>query len=138
MSATESPSKRTGRNLNLPGIPASHHGIQELLDDAELFHRKPLDEQRIKVDEIWSDLAYVLPKRALRTALTATKKEAGQVQQFVTAAAIAKDKRFPASDDALTIRIPAKMLSSYSCAIVLKPTLAHENAQSVTHVSAKS
>ena len=117
---TEAPPKRIKRTSPLPGLKASHNGIQELLDDAECFHLKSIDEQRLKVEEIWSDLAYVLPKRALRTALTATKKEAGQVQQFVTAAAIAKDKRFPASDDALTVRIPAKMLGSYSCAIILK------------------
>lgn len=117
---TEAPPKRIKRTSPLPGLKASHNGIQELLDDAEGFHTQPLDEQRRKVDDIWSDLAYVLPKRALRTALTATKKEAGQVQQFVTAAAIAKDKRFPSSDESLTVKIPAKMLGSYSCAIILK------------------
>jgi hypothetical protein len=91
--------------------------VQQYLNE---FLTQTFDDQRKSVDQRWLELAYVLPTRALRLALTATKKEMGQLQQIVTAAAIAKDKRFPNTDDSFTVKIPAKMLGSYSCAIILK------------------
>ena len=112
--------------------PSGVSKTQILLEE---FLTKPFEEQKKDVDQKWLELAFALPTRALRLALTATKKEMGQVQQIVTAAAIAKDKRFPASDDSLTVKIPARMLGNYSCAIILKPI---ENAQSVEHVIPKS
>lgn len=100
------------------------------------FLEQPFDDQKKTVDQSWLELAYVLPRKALRLALTGTKKESGQIQQLVTAAAIAKDKRFPNTDDSLTIRIPARMLSSYSCAIILKPTSV-ENGKTIERDSPK-
>ena len=100
-------------SLNPSGLSKTAQYLSEFLT-------KPFDDQRKDVDQRWLELAYVLPTRALRLALTATKKEMGQLQQIVTAAAIAKDKRFPSSDESLTIRIPARMLGSYSCAIIVK------------------
>lgn len=102
------------------GDPHNPKGKDKVSLEFDEFLTQSFDDQRKTVDQSWLELAYVLPRKALRLALTATKKEAGQVQQFVTAAAIAKDKRFPASDDSLTVKIPAKMLGNYSCAIILK------------------
>ena len=103
-----------------PGSCPNPGGKSKLQLEFSEFLDQSFEEQRKTVDQTWLELAYVLPRKALRLALTAEKREMGQVQQIVTAAAIAKDKRFPASDDALTVRIPAKMLGSYSCAIILK------------------
>jgi hypothetical protein len=116
---------------NPSGISLTELSLKEYLTQA-------FDDQRKSVDQKWLELAYVLPTKAVYFALRATKKEFSALQSLVTAAAIAKDKRFPASDDSLTIRIPAKMLSHYSCAILLKDTPALENAGSVTHVPTTS
>ena len=95
------------------------------------FLTYPFDDQRKEVDQKWLELAFVLPTRALRLALTATKKEMGQLQQIVTAAAIAKDKRFPHSEEAFTIRLPASLLQAYSVAIQVAPIPAGVSTQIV-------
>ena len=98
---------------NPSGISLTELSLKDYLTQA-------FEDQRKSVDQKWLELAYVLPTKAVHFALRATKKEFGALQQLVTAAAIAKDKRFPSSDDALTVRIPAKMLGSYSLAILVK------------------
>lgn len=98
--------------------PAGTAKESQLLDK---FLTQAFDEQRKEVDQSWLELAYVLPRRALRLALTATKKEMGQVQQIVTAAAIAKDKRFPNDDGQFLIKLPSAMLAAYSVSIKLAP-----------------
>ena len=102
------------------GNPGNPGGKLKVQTEFDTFLEQPFDEQRKTVDQSWLELAYVLPRKALRIALTGTKRDSGQIQQMVTAAAIAKDKRFPSSDESLTVKIPAKMLGSYSCAIILK------------------
>ena len=102
------------------GDPNNPKGRDKVTCEFDVFLTQTFDDQRKTVDQSWLELAYVLPRKALRLALTGTKKESGQIQQLVTAAAIAKDKRFPSSDESFTVKIPAKMLGSYSCAIILK------------------
>ena len=121
-SATELPTRKAPRSAwtsetrpNPAGKSHTELSYTEFLD-------YPFDAQRKEVDQKWLELAFVLPTRALRLALTATKKEMGQLQQIVTAAAIAKDKRFPNSDENLTIRLPATMLSAYSVSVQITPS----------------
>lgn len=116
------PSKRLGNKNFIPGLSNNPVGVGKETKLFEEFLSQPFDDQRKTVDQKWLELAFVLPTRALRFALTATKKEMGQLQQIVTAAAIAKDKRFPNSDESLTIRLPATMLNSYSVSIQVAPT----------------
>ena len=120
MSQTTLQAPKTPHSAFKPGSCPNPGGKPKLQLEFEKFLDQPFEDQRKDVDQTWLELAYVLPRKALRLALTAEKREMGQVQQIVTAAAIAKDKRFPSSDDALTVRIPAKMIGSYSCAIILK------------------
>ena len=98
--------------------PDGRRKEQQLFDQ---FLLQPFDEQRKTVDQKWLELAFVLPTRALRLALTATKKEMGQLQQIVTAAAIAKDKRFPNDDGQFLIKLPSAMLAAYSVSIQVAP-----------------
>ncbi len=84
------------------------------------FLGKPFDDQRKEVDQSWLELAAVLPRKAINMALTSTKKESKDLQSLVTAAAIAKDKRFPSDDNTLTIKVPARLLGAFQAAIVIK------------------
>ena len=108
---------------NPSGISLTEISLKEYL-------KETFEDQKKLVDQKWLELAYVLPTKAVYFAVRATKKEFSALQSLVTAAAIAKDKRFPASDESFTIHLPAKMLGAYSCAIILKPSPT-ENAVSV-------
>ena len=110
---TNSPKPKYIPKGNPCGISLTELSLKDYLTQA-------FEDQRKSVDQKWLELAYVLPTKAVHFALRATKKEFGALQQLVTAAAIAKDKRFPSSEDSLTVKIPAKMLGSYSCAIIVK------------------
>ncbi len=96
-------------------------GNDKIRNEFEAFLEQPFEEQRKTVDQSWLELAYVMPRKALRLALTGTKKDAGQLYQFIMSGAIAKDKRFPNSDEAMTIRLPATLLQAYSVAVIVKP-----------------
>ena len=84
------------------------------------FLTEPFEDQRKHVEQSWLELAYVLPRKALRLALIGTKKESSSINQLVLAAAIAKDKRFPQDDSAFSIKIPSRLLGSFSAAIVIR------------------
>ena len=120
---TQKPSRQNPQKWK-PGYnpnPKGGRKEQQLFDQ---FLLQPFDEQRKTVDQKWLELAFVLPTRALRLALTATKKEMGQLQQIVTAAAIAKDKRFPNDDGQFLIKLPSAMLAAYSVSIHVAPLAA--------------
>ena len=104
-----------------PGYTPNPAGTAKERQLLTTFLTQPFDMQRKEVEQSWLELAYVLPRRALRLALTATKKEMGQLQQIVTAAAIAKDKRFPNDDGQFLIKLPSAMLAAYSVSIQVAP-----------------
>ena len=128
---------RTGHRWTSGTNPRNQNpkGRDVLTNEFDTFNTKPFDEQRKEVDQSWLELAYVLPRRALRLALTATKKEMGQVQQIVTAAAIAKDKRFPNDDGQFLIKLPSAMLAAYSVSIKLAPIASTPQPVDITPTS---
>lgn len=132
--AVLSEARRTLGRFKL-GDPDNPKGRDKVQQEFDAFLEQAFDDQKKTVDQSWLELAYVLPRKALRLALTATKKEMGQVQQIVTAAAIAKDKRFPNDDSSITVKIPARMLGSYSAALILRPI---EKASSLTDATPAS
>ena len=118
-SATDKPLKP--RSAFQPGVSANPGGKPKVDKEFSQFLTQPFDQQRKDVDQSWLELAYVLPRKALRLALTGTKKDSGQLQQLVTSAAIAKDKRFPNDDSTFLIKLPSTMLAAYSVSIKLAP-----------------
>ena len=111
--STLSDSSEPRLSPNPSGLPKVELMLHEFLD-------KDFETQRKDVEQSWLELAYVLPRKAVHFALRATKKEFNALQSLVTAAAIAKDKRFPSEDSALSIKIPARLLGSFQGAIVIR------------------
>lgn len=111
----------TRRSAFQPGVSANPGGKPKVDQEFSQFLTQPFDQQRKDVEQSWLELAYVLPRKALRLALTGTKEDASKLQQIVTAAAIAKDKRFPNDDGQFLIKLPSAMLAAYSVSIQVAP-----------------
>ena len=116
------PTRKAPRTAWKPGEAPQPGGYDKVDQEFKQFLTEPFDDQRKHVEQSWLELAYVLPRKALRLALIGTKKESSSINQLVLAAAIAKDKRFPPDDSALSIKIPAKLLGTFSAAIVIRPS----------------
>ena len=125
-SQLDRPTRKAPRTAWKPGEAPQPGGYDRVDQEFKQFLTEPFEDQRKHVEQSWLELAYVLPRKALRLALIGTKKESSSINQLVLAAAIAKDKRFPPDDSALSIKIPARLLGSFQGAIVIR-----SSAQSV-------
>ena len=74
------------------------------------FDTQPVDIKHKLTQDQWRTMAWVLARRAAKLARSMTKKDAGRVQQAVTAAGIAYDKLYKGAGDAE--RGPAQVLGT--------------------------
>ena len=99
--------KRNGRPLN---------AFKHLRHAFPKFNAKPLTHKLDFLKNVSASIAYFRGAEALQSAFSGKKGSYASIQEF----GICFDKLASSSSDDLTVRIPAKMLGSYSCAIIVK------------------
>lgn len=94
------------------------------------FQSKSLSHKLDLLKNVSASIAYFRGAEALQAAYTGKKADYNVIQQF----GVCFDKLASSDSSDITIHIPARMLGTYSAALLLKP----ENAVSVTHVESST
>ena len=70
-------------------------GKSALTEETEEFLTLNLDQRRAVLKDVWSEIAFVVAKRAKSLAKTVSTKDIGRLYQLVMSGAVSLDKAFP-------------------------------------------
>ena len=103
-----------------PGRPPS------LLKKVDQFLKLDEEIQHVRVKDRWAYASYVLVEQACAMARVVKKNECGQMQQLMTSAGIAYDKRWGSRDQVvLQIPIPPSLQAAISLSLNITPVESH-------------